>query len=59
MTETYTGSLSDFFGGQDSDATGTALSAPTKKVYTGDLSNFFAGKPDNEEEEKIFIHPLI
>ena len=54
MTETYTGSLSDFFGGQDSDATGTALSAPTKKVYTGDLSNFFAGKPDNEEEDQIF-----
>ena len=50
MVETYTGSLSEFFGGGNETSTGTALTTSPRKKYTGSLSSFFDGETDNKDD---------
>ena len=49
MADPYTGSLSEFFGGDDDISTGTSLTVSPKKQYTGSLTSFFDGDTDEEE----------
>ena len=56
MADPYTGSLSEFFGGDDDISTGTSLTVSPKKQYTGSLNSFFDG--DTDEEENLFSSTL-
>ena len=56
MADPYTGSLSEFFGGDDDISTGTSLTVSPKKQYTGSLNSFFDG--DTDEEEDLFSSTL-
>ena len=56
MADPYTGSLSEFFGGDDDISTGTSLTVSPKKQYTGSLTSFFDG--DTDEEEDLFSSTL-
>jgi len=56
MADPYTGSLSEFFGGDDAISTGTSLTVSPKKQYTGSLNSFFDG--DTDEEEDLFSSTL-
>jgi len=50
MADPYTGSLSEFFGGDGDISTGTSLTVSPKKQYTGSLDSFFDGNTDEEED---------